>query len=412
MARPLLTIVLILDHASVTGGQAKVALESALGLKRAGHRPILFTAVKPIDPRLLAENIDVICLDQQDLLGHDSKIAAAAQGIWNVTASRKLGALLASLPKDSTLIHVHGWAKALSASIATPIRKSGLPAIYTMHDYFLFCPNGGFYNYRQQQICTLTPLSRTCWATHCDSRGYPDKVWRATRTAVMKKTAKLPELFSDIILFSPFQDKIVRPYLPQKAKTHFVSNPIDAEDWGPKPNPASGDFLFVGRLSEEKGVFCFAEAARKAKIKPVFIGDGPLAAAIKQAYPEADVRGWKSPPEIKQALRAARALVFPSLWYEGQPLTVLEAQALGTPVIVSDGCAGREDVEDGISGLWFANNDTNALAAALHRLQDDDVVAQMSEAAYRRFWANAPTLDRHVGRLLEVYEKMIEKSGR
>ena len=77
-------------------------------------------------------------------------------------------------------------------------------------------------------------------------------------------------------------------------------------------------------------------------IIPTFVGDGPLAAELRAKYPDARMLGWQKPEDARAAIRNARALVFPSLWYEGQPLTVLEAKALGTPVIVSDGCAGRE----------------------------------------------------------------------
>ena len=68
-------------------------------------------------------------------------------------------------------------------------------------------------------------------------------------------------------------------------------------------------------------------------------------------------------------MRAAKALVFPSLWYKGQPLTVLEAKALGTPVIVADRCAGRDEIAHEASGLWFAAGDAGALQAAMARLR-------------------------------------------
>ncbi len=134
---------------------------------------------------------------------------------------------------------------------------------------------------------------------------------------------------------------------------------------GPKPDPASGDIIFVGRLSPEKGAFVYAEAARRAKLRPTFVGDGPIAGEIARRYPEARLLGWQDAEGVRSAMRAARALVFPSLWYEGQPLTVLEAKGLGVPVIVSDACAGREEVEDGVTGLWFKSQDVGDLTRAL-----------------------------------------------
>lgn len=403
------TVVICVDHASVTGGQAKVAIESALGLKAHGARPILFAAAAPVDRRLVDAGIEVVCLGQHDLLGNPSRAAAALQGTWNIAAARALTELLARLPSDETIVHVHGWAKALSPAIARPIRASGLPAVYTVHEYFLFCPNGGFYNYQKNEVCHLTPLSPACWATHCDSRNYPRKLWRSARLSVAQSVARLPQVFADYICISDYQEEIVAPFLPEGARLHRISNPIDAEDLGPKSDPASGDMIFVGRLSAEKGAFLFAEAAKRASMTPVFIGDGPVGDELRARYPQSRFLGWRAPDEVRAAMRAARALVFPSLWYEGQPLTVLEAKAMGTPVVVSDVCAGREEIEDGASGLWFASGDAASLTAALERLKDDALVARLSRGAFDAFWRDPPTLTRHVERIVEVYRGMLAR---
>jgi glycosyltransferase involved in cell wall biosynthesis len=108
-------------------------------------------------------------------------------------------------------------------------------------------------------------------------------------------------------------------------------------------------------------------------------------------------------------MRAARALVFPSLWYEGQPLTVMEANAMGTPVVVSDICAGREEVVDGETGLWFKSGDVDALASAMTRLRDDAFVSRLSQAAHARFWRAPPTLETHVDGLEAIYQTMLTR---
>ncbi len=173
--------------------------------------------------------------------------------------------------------------------------------------------------------------------------------------------------------------------------------------------PASGEIIFVGRLSPEKGAFVFAEAATKIGLRPVFVGDGPIAGEIAARFPEARLLGWQDAAGVQAAMRAARALVFPSLWHEGQPLTILEAKALGLPVIVSDGCAGREEVEHGVTGLWFRSADVDDLARALLDMRDDERVASMSHAAYHAFWAAPPTIERHVGRITELYRAMLQR---
>jgi glycosyltransferase involved in cell wall biosynthesis len=402
-----IVIALVIDHASMTGGAAKVAFDSAIGLKRAGHRPIVFAAAGPVDPGLIEGDVEVVCLDQHDILNDPSRLRAAARGIWNVEAARRLDGLLASLPKGRSIVHVHGWAKGHSPAIGGPIAASGLPALCTLHEYFLFCPNGGFYNYQTSEVCKLEPMSGACLGTNCDSRSYPQKLWRSARHAAMRHVARLPLVFSDFIVISELEHGIVRTRLPKGARVHRVANPIEADRLGPKLEPASGDFLFVGRIAREKGPLLFAEAARRAGIAPTYVGDGPIRAELASRYPEAHILGWKPPEEARAMMREARALVFPSLWYEVQGLTVSEAKAMGTPVIVSDVCAGREAIEDGASGLWFRSGDPDALAAALVRLKDDALVARLSNYAYAAYWAEPATLERHVGALLDIYGGML-----
>ena len=318
-----------------------------------------------------------------------------------------MGELLAAAPRDRTIVHVHGWARALSPSIVAPLRAAGLPAIYTIHEYFLFCPNGGFYNYPRGEACSLKPLSLGCLATDCDQRNYGRKLWRFGRLYAARRWLGMAEAFADYICISGYQAELVRRYLPARVRLHHLSNPVEVEDPGPKADPASGDLIFVGRLSPEKGPALFAEAAARVGIAPKFIGDGPLRDELARRFPQAKFLGWLPPDEARAQMRAARALAFPSIWHEGQPLTVLEAKAFGTPVVVSDGCAGREEIEDGASGLWFKSADVASLAAALERMKDDGLVRRLSEGAYRSYWRSPPTQQSHVSGLQKIYRSML-----
>ncbi len=253
-------------------------------------------------------------------------------------------------------------------------------------------------------------MSAACWATHCDSRNYPFKLWRNARLWAAEHVAGLPDIFSDIILISDMQEDLLASYLPKRAAIHRVCNPIEAEPLGQKSAPASGDVIFVGRLSPEKGVLLFAEAAARANVTPIFIGDGPIADELRARFPQARLLGWQAPEAVREAMRTARALVFPSLWYETQGMTALEAKAMGTPVIVADVCAAREQIEDGVSGLWFKSGDAASLAGALERLKDDALVARLSKGAYDSYWRAPPTLARHVAETLGVYRDMLTRA--
>src|SRR4051812_23412555 len=140
-------VFIVTDHAFINGGQAKVALDSALGLAGRGHRVTVFAAVGPADPRLAAAGIRVVCLNQDDVTTARSKLAFAVQAIWNRAAAEALARELARLDPKEAIVHVHAFAKALSPAIGRALRGSRLACLYTMHEFFLVCPNGGFYEY-------------------------------------------------------------------------------------------------------------------------------------------------------------------------------------------------------------------------------------------------------------------------
>ena len=396
-------VFLVLDHAHINGGQAKVALDSALGLRGRGHRVTVFAAVGPVDPRLEQAGIRTVCLGQDDIASTKNKLAFAVQAVWNRKAAQALGVELSRCDPHDTLVHVHAFAKALSPSIGLPLRASGLPCLYTMHEFFLVCPNGGFYEYPADAICHRTPMSADCLTTNCDARSYPRKLMRVARHIGLDHVAHLPDLFRHVVTISELQERVVAPLMPEGTVFHRVNNPISVPLLPFRSGPP-GDFLFVGRISTEKGAPIFAEAARRAGVRPVFIGDGPSAADLKARYHESVMLGWKGPEDVQALMRQARALVFPSVWYEGQPLTVYEALACGCPVVVSDACAGREAIEDGENGFWFRSGDPDALAAHLVSLKDDNLADRMGRTAHTRY-ASAPlSVEVHLDRLQQVYE--------
>jgi glycosyltransferase involved in cell wall biosynthesis len=395
-------IVVVNDHAHINGGAAKVAIDSACGFARRGHDVSFFAAVGPVEPSLLEAGVEVTLLDQPDVLSATSLMRFGAQWLWNSAAEAKLSALLAAFNPTDTIVHVHGWAKALSPSIGRALRRAGLPVVHTLHEYYLACPNGGFYDYGAARNCGRTAMSMGCVLHNCDSRGYHRKLMRVGRHALMRHGSGLVETARHVIVISRLQREAIAPYL-RHATFHEVGNPIDVTDQGAR-SEGPGDFIFVGRLSAEKGARYFAQAARLAGVTPVYIGDGPERDSLRHEFPEARFLGWLPPDAVRAHLRAARALVFPSVWYEGQPHTVYESLALGAPVIVSDICAGREAVAHGENGFWFRSSDVESLSEKITWLKDDALARRMSDAAHARYWANPLTLDRHLDAVAAVHD--------
>lgn len=399
-------ILIISDQGAISGGAAKVALTSAAGLARRGHRVTVFVAAGPVWEGLEAAGAEVICLEQHALLHHANPIQAALQGIWNRSAAEALAALLEYHSSPDTVVHLHAWSKALSPSIGPILCGSGLPVVATLHEYFLACPNGGFYNYRRQAHCPLRPMSLACMTRNCDSRTFAHKGWRVTRQAMLRAFGAMGRKLRHFIYLSETQRQVIAPYLPTGATLHHVGNPVDVVPCEPADVSGNTDFLCVGRLSPEKGIDLFAEAVARTGAHGRLVGDGPLRGELACRHPQIDVTGWLAPAKVLQEMRSARALVFPSRWYECQPLTTLEALANGVPVIVSDASAALEQIRPGLTGLVFPSGDVAALAARMHELSSAEFAARLGRNAHARYWTDPLTLDRHLDRLEVVYDHL------
>jgi glycosyltransferase involved in cell wall biosynthesis len=400
-------ILIVADHAWINGGQSKVAIESALGLVARGHRVTYFASVGPADERLAEAGIETVCLGQYDVNTAPSWLRFLPQYMWNREAAVSLAQVIAAMDPSDSAVHVHAFAKAVSPSVGPVLAKSPVPVVYTMHEFFIVCPNGGFYDYQSAQICHRKPLSASCIATNCDSRSYAHKMLRVGRQLLINHGG-LHDAFKHIIMISELQYQSSLPYMPEGVSYHRVSNPVDIINPGPKAKPGES-FLFVGRVSREKGIEHFCEAARLAGIEAVIAGDGPLIDDLKARYPEAKFLGWQKPDQVMALMRDARALVFPSVWYEGQPLTVLEALAMGTPVIVSDVCAGREAIVSGRNGYWFRTTDATDLARIIGKVKDDAHATELTANAHGDYWASPLSMDRHLDAIEAVYGQMLDK---
>lgn len=405
-----LNIIIVNDFAEVTGGADKVALTEAAGLAARGHQVTVLAGHGKPDPALIAAGVEVLNTDQRTILEDPHRLRAAGRGIWNPASSALLREAIGEADPRSTIVHVHGFSKVLSASVIRAAVRSGLPTVATLHDYFAACPNGGFFDYQRNEVCHLVPLSRRCIATNCDARAYSHKVWRVTRAAVQRGVGAMPGGIRHFIAPSRFAAGILRPYLPPAAELHVISNPISAPHGHPARVGANRPFVFIGRLQRDKDPLTFARAADAAKVHPVFVGAGEDSDAIREACPQAEVTGWLDPQGVLTRIRGARSLVCPSSWYEVQPLVPLEGAAQGVPAIVSDAGAFREAVDDERTGLWFRSGDVDDLTEKLIRMDRDPALAKrLGAAAYERFWADDWSVESHLNQLQSIYRAALSR---
>lgn len=404
-------VIIVTDYAWVIGGASKVAIHSAIALAAMGYDTHYFSAVGPVGDELTRAPVKVQCLGQRAHLDEPSKLTGARRGLWNPVARSALARLLRDFSPEDTIVHFHQWTKALSPSVFAPVIEQRFPFVVTLHDYFITCPNGGFLVYPKAEICNLEPLTAACIACNCDPRNYAQKLWRVARQYIQNRLLIASDRWNNVIYVSDFSRRILTQHLPTHLQWHFVPNPVQA-DRGPRVNVTPNrSYVFVGRLSKEKGGALFAEAAKRANVPAVFVGDGDQRSDIEAINADAEVTGWVDTAEVYTRLAQSRALVFPSIWYEMQGLTVCEAASLGLPSIVADRSAAREYVADGTTGLYMKSASVDDLTEKLLMLQDDAALERMSIAAYERFWQKPPSMDEHM-RHLETAYRAVFNGGR
>lgn len=350
-------IIIVFEYGSLNGGAAKIAIQTAMGLAEHGYDVTYFCACGPVDKELESKVSRVICLNQYDIADNPSRLQAIRQGIWNKKAYKALNALLDTYQNDDVVVHIHGYSHILSASIIKACMKHHVKPVITLHEYFSICPNGGFYNYPQQHICAHKPMSMDCIFCNCDSRSFLQKCYRVLRQFVQDKYIRNnPNI--RYLYISEFSFSKMKKYL-KSTDFHYVHNPVEALSVCRNPN--ADLFVFIGRLSPEKGIDLFCKALCDLGLKGIAIGDGPLKPTLQKAYSSIAFPGWKTRTEIQEILCNAKCLVFPPKWYETDGLVVQECLSAGIPCIVPDNCAASDYITHGKNGYLFESGNIEDL---------------------------------------------------
>jgi glycosyltransferase involved in cell wall biosynthesis len=180
---------------------------------------------------------------------------------------------------------------------------------------------------------------------------------------------------------------------------------------GAKPTTPNAGAIYVGRISPEKGVLGLVEAWRDIDYPLTIVGDGPqLAEARKLGGCRVRFLGNRPHEEVPRLIEQSAFLVFPSGWYEGFGLTLIEAMAVGRAVVATDLGSRREIVRDGQTGILYRNGDIRDLTSKVRRLVSDrNLCARMGSEA-RKVYLAEYTPDKNYETLIRIYEEAVNRS--
>ena len=327
--------------------------------------------------------------------------------IYAPRAQRALAALLAAERPD--VLHLHNPYPLLSPWVVRTAHAHGVPVVQTVHNFRHVCVSGVFA--RQGRPC------RECvgraWAApavrHACYRGSrAQSVVMATALAAHRGTWRRVDRFLALnptlgrhlaTLGVPDDRVVVRPNVVADPGRHAV---------------AGEGFLFVGRLSAEKGVTLLLEAWRRHPDGSLgrlsIAGDGPLrptVEAVAAARTDVAYLGRLDPASVTESMRRAAVVVVPSTWPEVCPMTLIEALANARPVLATANgglpwLIGAE--EPGQAAGWVVEATVEALAAALPRARAEAAaLVDMARHRYERWFSPAAGL----AALLAVYRDVV-----
>lgn len=332
--------------------------------------------------------------------------------IWNRRATNTVKRKIQEFQPD--VIHVHNWHFALGPMVFRLINSLGIPVVHTVHNYRLLCPSAILLH--QGQLFTDSLRQSFPWKA-VQNKVYRSSIvltfWLAFIVWFHKKIGTWKKIDSYVCL-TPFAVALFQ-------ESNFG---VPKEQFSVKPNftkaakylssvEKENHFLFIGRLSEEKGIATLLNAFKELPFLLKIAGDGPLKNSVVQAATEfsnISYLGSLTNKEVTSALSKTQALIFPSVWHETFGLVNIEAFSNGTPVLASKIGAPQSLIIDGYNGFHFEPGNVDDLKAAVSRFNALSFVEkeQMGNNAHENYESHySPELQ--LSYFDSIYTKVLKK---
>jgi glycosyltransferase involved in cell wall biosynthesis len=312
----------------------------------------------------------------------------------------KIGSLIDATQPD--VLHCHNIYHQLTPSIIGAAKARGVRVVLTVHDSKPVCP---VYTRLRDGV----PCSKCLDGAYLNVLRYRCADRSLAKSALLYAEATFQrwkgsyEQVDRFITPSRFMAESIQRRIPAE-KLVLLYNGVDTQAIRSSPRD-DGYVLYMGRLSSEKGVETLLRAHAQASpsFRLVVAGAGPLLEMLRERYKAVEFTGHLPWVKAKELASSAAVVVVPSEWYENCPMSVLEAMALGKPVVAARIGGIPELVDEGNTGLLYEPGDARQLAGCIERLMAaPDLRARMGSAGRARAEERF-SLERHNAGLMRVY---------
>lgn len=399
------TLLLINNYHYKRGGADAVYLEHDALFKAAGWNTASFSMRHPKNIPSEFEKYFVDEIEFGQDYGVLDKLRMASKIIYSREAKKNVVRLINAVSPD--IAHIHNVHHHISPSVLPVLHDRGIPVVLTAHDLKLLCP-------------AYTMLSNGSICERCGNGA----VWNAATRKCIKGSTALSTLIAlesgihrMLRIYRNNVSKVVTPsrFYRQKFEQYgwaseqlaYVPNYVRVDEFTPRFEP--GDyFVYIGRLSYEKGVATLFDAAAAAGARLIVVGDGPLRESLSKKAEATDAQiefaGFQSGDKLFDLIKNSRAMVLPSEWYENAPISLLEAYACGKPVIGARIGGIPECISEDETGWLFESGSAEGLSDVLKRVQSmpDATVLAAGKAARARVEARH-TPEHYLNSMRDLY---------
>lgn len=379
-------------------------------LEKAGHEVIPFSMKDKKNFETEYEKYFIDNIDYSDkIISH--KIKNAIKIIYNFDAKKNINKLIEDTNPD--LAHLHIFQHQISPSILSAIKKKKIPVVYTVHDLKPVCLNYKMLN--SKGICEECKGKRyyKCASNKCVKGS---KIFSLVNVfeGYLHNMLKSYDLVDVFITPSNFyREKLIEHGIQQDKVVH-IPNFVDAYKFEPKYEHEDY-FVYIGRLSEEKGIKTLIKAMKYVKkSKLLIVGTGPLEGELKEFASKSEINniefsGFKNGDELKNIIQNSRFMVIPSEWYENGPMSMLECMAYGKAIIGAH-IGGIPEFLAYDNGTTFQSGNEKELAEKIIELLEDDerctLMGKKGRAAVETIYNSSY----HLNKLYKIYDKLSNKS--
>jgi glycosyltransferase involved in cell wall biosynthesis len=305
---------------------------------------------------------------------------------------------------------VHSIYHHLTPSVLFTLKKYNLPVLLTLHDYKMVCPNYIFLD-GKRHICEACQGKHFWQATakKCFRNSFAasalvtaEAYWNYWKKSYLNNVdvfVSPSQFLGDKISQYGYQDKpvLVQPYT------------LDLSTYEPCYEP-SNYFVFMGRLTHEKGVHFLLDAAKHIRGADLYVlGTGPIEDELSQRVQKENLThvkmlGYKSGDELRELVRRAKFTVITSEWHDNSPLVIYESLSLGNPVVGARMGGIPELIEEGVDGFVYDRGDIETFVKHVNFLiQNPQKTIKMGKSA-RQKAERLYGFDEHYKKLLELYD--------